>query len=112
MKKLICISLYEDLSMTTYDLSEVDNVELIGIVENASEGTLFVFTCDLSLIHIYSIRQPSRGWRVSIPDGFFSCSVRRLVTSMAARIGPAARNRTDKNDNISIFLFMSVNLIE
>ena len=46
MKKLICISLYEDLSMTTYDLSEVDNVELIGIVENASEGTLFVFTCD------------------------------------------------------------------
>ena len=32
--------------MTTYDLSEVDNVELIGIVENASEGTLFVFTCD------------------------------------------------------------------
>ena len=44
MKKLICISLYEDLSMTTYDLSEVDNVELIGIVENASEGTLFVFT--------------------------------------------------------------------
>ena len=43
MKKLICISLYEDLSMTTYDLSEVDNVELIGIVENASEGTLFVF---------------------------------------------------------------------
>lgn len=33
MKKLICISLYEDLSMTTYDLSEVDNVELIGIVE-------------------------------------------------------------------------------
>ena len=46
MKKLICISLYEDLSMTTYDMSEVDNVELIGIVENASEGTLFVFTCD------------------------------------------------------------------
>ena len=35
MKKLICISLYEDLSMTTYDLSEVVNVELIGIVENA-----------------------------------------------------------------------------
>ena len=24
MKKLICISLYEDLSMTTYDLSKVD----------------------------------------------------------------------------------------
>lgn len=46
MKKLICISLYEDLSMTTYDLSKVDNAELIGIVENASEGTLFVFTCD------------------------------------------------------------------
>ena len=42
MKKLICISLYEDLSMTTYDLSKVDNAELIGIVENASEGTLFV----------------------------------------------------------------------
>ena len=46
MKKLICISLYEDLSMATYDLAEVDNAELIGIVENASEGTLFVFTCD------------------------------------------------------------------
>ena len=29
MKKLICISLYEDLSMTTYDLSKVDNAELI-----------------------------------------------------------------------------------
>ena len=41
MKKLICISLYEDLSMATYDLAEVDNAELIGIVENASEGTLF-----------------------------------------------------------------------
>ena len=46
MKKLICISLYEDLSMATYDLAEVDNAELIGIVENASEGTLFVFTWD------------------------------------------------------------------
>ena len=32
--------------MATYDLAEVDNAELIGIVENASEGTLFVFTCD------------------------------------------------------------------
>ena len=42
MKKLICISLYEDLSMTTYDLSKVDNAELIGIVENASEGILLV----------------------------------------------------------------------
>ena len=29
MKKLICISLYEDLSMTTDDLSKVDNAELI-----------------------------------------------------------------------------------
>ena len=29
MKKLICISLYEDLSMTTYDLSKGDNAELI-----------------------------------------------------------------------------------
>ena len=48
MKKLICISLYEDLSMTTYDLSKVDNAELIGIVENASEGTLFVFTSEKS----------------------------------------------------------------
>ena len=28
--------------MTTYDLSKVDNAELIGIVENASEGILFV----------------------------------------------------------------------
>ena len=27
MKKLICISLYEDLSMTTYDLSKVDNAD-------------------------------------------------------------------------------------
>lgn len=26
MKKLICMSLYDDLSMTTYNLSEVDNV--------------------------------------------------------------------------------------
>ena len=32
MKKLICISLYEDLSMATYDLAEVDNAELIGIL--------------------------------------------------------------------------------
>ena len=46
MKKLICMSLYDDLSMTTYNLSEVDNAELTGIVENAPEGTLFVFTCD------------------------------------------------------------------
>ena len=44
MKKLICISLYEDLSMTTYDLSKVDNAELIGIVENASEGTFLLVT--------------------------------------------------------------------
>lgn len=42
MKKLICISLYEDLSMTTYDLSKVDNAELIGIVENASKE-LYLF---------------------------------------------------------------------
>lgn len=39
MKKLICMSLYDDLSMTTYNLSEVDNAELTGIVENAPEGT-------------------------------------------------------------------------
>lgn len=46
MKKLICMSLYDDLSMMTYDLSDVDNGELTGIVENAPEGTLFVFTCE------------------------------------------------------------------
>jgi hypothetical protein len=46
MKKLICISLYDDLSMKTYDLSEVDGEELIGIVENSPESTLFVFTSE------------------------------------------------------------------
>ena len=46
MKKLICINLYDDLSMKTYDLSEVDGEELNGIVENSPESTLFVFTSE------------------------------------------------------------------
>ena len=46
MKNLICVSLYDNLSMKVYNLSEVNNKELMGIVENAPEGTLFVFTCD------------------------------------------------------------------
>lgn len=46
MKKLICVRLYDDLPMNTYDLSEVGNEELIGTVENYPEGTLFIFTCE------------------------------------------------------------------
>lgn len=42
MKNLICVSLYDNLSMKAYNLSEVNNKELMGIVENAPEGTLFV----------------------------------------------------------------------
>ena len=39
MKNLICVSLYDNLSMKVYNLSEVNNKELMGIVENAPEGT-------------------------------------------------------------------------
>lgn len=46
MKKLICIGLYDHLPVKTYDLSEVNNEALNGIVENAAEGTLFVFTSE------------------------------------------------------------------
>ena len=48
MKNLICVSLYDNLSMKAYNLSEVNNKELMGIVENAPEGTLFVFTSEKS----------------------------------------------------------------
>ncbi len=48
MKNLICVSLYDNLSMKVYNLSEVNNKELMGIVENAPEGTLFVFTSEKS----------------------------------------------------------------
>lgn len=44
MKLLICIRMYDNLSMETYNLSDIGNAELIGLVENAPEGTLFVFT--------------------------------------------------------------------
>ena len=77
MKKLICISLYEDLSMTTYDLSKVDNAELIGIVENASEGTLFVFTCD----------RPNGSSVIMCPGGGF------LKTNLENDICRYSRNR-------------------
>lgn len=33
MKNLICVSLYDNLSMKVYNLSEVNNKELMGIVE-------------------------------------------------------------------------------
>ena len=48
MKNLICVSLYDNLSIKVYNLSEVNNKELMGIVENAPEGTLFVFTSEKS----------------------------------------------------------------
>ena len=32
MKNLICVSLYDNLSMKVYNLSEVNNKELMGIV--------------------------------------------------------------------------------
>ena len=48
MKNLICVSLYDNLSMKAHNLSEVNNKELMGIVENAPEGTLFVFTSEKS----------------------------------------------------------------
>lgn len=43
MKNLICVSLYDNLSMKVYNLSEVNNKELMGIVENAPEGTFICF---------------------------------------------------------------------
>ncbi len=48
MKKIICISLYGGLSQRAYNLSEMGNDELKGLVENAPHGTLFVFTCEKS----------------------------------------------------------------
>lgn len=73
MKNLICVSLYDNLSMKAYNLSEVNNKELMGIVENAPEGTLFVFTSEKSgsaacegrsivcfvcvLVHLYSVEE-------------------------------------------------------
>ena len=48
MKNLICVSLYDNLSMKVYNLSEVNNKELMGILENAPEGTLFGFTSEKS----------------------------------------------------------------
>ena len=52
MKNLICVSLYDNLSMKAYNLSEVNNKELMGIVENAPEGTLFVFTSEKSMVAV------------------------------------------------------------
>lgn len=52
MKNLICVSLYDNLSMKVYNLSEVNNKELMGIVENAPEGTLFVFTSEKQMVAV------------------------------------------------------------
>lgn len=42
MKNLICVSLYDNLSMKAYNLSEVNNKELMGIVELCSDWQKFI----------------------------------------------------------------------
>lgn len=61
MKKLISIQLYDDLSMKTYNLQEMNPAELLGVVETAPEGTLFVFTGE----------EPDGSAIISCPGGGF-----------------------------------------